>query len=192
MATLIAITGGIGSGKSTVLEILKREGYPVYSADEVYRDLLADNSFSKEVAKITETELIGGQIDRRKISEKVFSDKELLTRLNEYTHPLIMAEMIKRSSSHKGVVFNEVPLLFEEGFEALYDKVLIIMRDSVERIKYASLRDGVEENSVISKINNQFDYKNVDKEAYTLLYNDGDITSLEIKVKNFVDKIKNE
>ena len=107
----IAITGGIGSGKSTVAKIISREGYPVFSCDEIYNELLCRREFLNKIAQEFEGVLNpDGTLDRVKLSEKVFIDKAELEKLNSITHPAIMEEVFKRSAGYK-ISFTEVPLL---------------------------------------------------------------------------------
>ena len=89
----IAVTGGIGSGKTTVCDIIKEQGYSVISCDEIYNRLLRDKSFLNSLVSEFGHILNGdGTLSRKKLSEIVFSDKDKLARLNEITHPEIMKE----------------------------------------------------------------------------------------------------
>ena len=143
MDKLIAITGGIGSGKSTVSSIIKQLNYKVFSADEVYRDLILDKSFVKTIYNALNIESNDFVFDKELISKKVFNNKEMLLKLNAVTHPSIMDKMLNLSKAEGGVVFNEVPLLFEGGYENIYDKVIIVTRDEKSRVEAVAKRDNI-------------------------------------------------
>ena len=91
MDKIIAITGGIGSGKSTVSQIIKELGYKVFSADEVYGELLKDEKFVKNIYKTLEIETDSLVYDRDLVSSKVFNNKEMLEKLNSATQRLTIS-----------------------------------------------------------------------------------------------------
>ena len=136
----VAITGGIGSGKSTVSNIIKELGYVVFSADEVYKTMLLDGEFFSGVLKSVNVEFKGDkQQALKEVSALVFKNKSALKALNDYTHPKIMQKLFELSDREKGVVFNEVPLLFEGGYEKLYNKVIVILRNEKKRIESVAI-----------------------------------------------------
>ena len=185
-----AITGGIGSGKSTVAEIIRRQNYAVFSCDAIYEELLRDkeflNNLSREFGEVIKPD---GTLDRRKLSEKVFNDKAALVRLNAITHPAIMEEVFKRSKGIK-ISFTEVPLLFESGLEGDFDGVIVVLRDINERISSVSKRDEIDAESVNLRIKSQFNYENNDFAKYYVIHNDGKFDDLEQKTVEILEKIK--
>ncbi len=189
---LIAITGGIGSGKSTVSKIIKDLGYPVFSADEVYKNLIKDESFVKKIYDGLGIESDNFKFDKNLISSRVFNDKKALEKLNSITHPEVMNELIKLSKEKGGVVFNEVPLLFESNFESLYDKVIIVTRNLDDRVSSVALRDGLTKDEILLRIKNQVNYENIKSNAHTLISNDKSLEELTKKVKAVIDNIVND
>ena len=189
---LIAITGGIGSGKSTVSKIIKDLGYPVFSADEVYKNLIKDESFVKKIYDGLGIESDNVKFDKNLISSRVFNDKKALEKLNSITHPEVMNELIKLSKEKGGVVFNEVPLLFESNFESLYDKVIIVTRNLDDRVSSVALRDGLTKDEILLRIKNQVNYENIKSNAHTLISNDKSLEELTKKVKAVIDNIVND
>lgn len=189
MDKLIAITGGIGSGKSTVSTIIKQLNYKVFSADEVYRDLLSDSGFVKTIYTALGIESEDFVFDKELISKKVFNNKEMLSKLNAVTHPAIMDRMLNLSKAEKGIVFNEVPLLFEGGYESLYDKVIIVIRDEKSRVDAVAKRDNISASDVKKRIDNQVNYENISTNAHTLIVNDGSLSELTKKVKAVISEI---
>lgn len=186
----VAITGGIGSGKSTVSNLIKELGYVVFSADDVYKDLLLDGEFFSGVLNSVNVEFDGDKSSTlKKVASLVFSNKEALKALNDYTHPKIMQKLFELNSKQSGVVFNEVPLLFEGGYENLYDNVIVVYRDKQKRIESVIKRSNLTSNEVEERIKNQFNYENILKSKHTIIYNDGTVIDLAESVKAVVDGI---
>ena len=128
----IAITGGIGSGKSTVLEIIRGEGFPVYSCDEIYSQLLNGAGLTAEIGKaFNDVVDENGKLDRKKLGALVFSNAAELEKLNNITHPKIFKAVFEKMQD-KEISFCEVPLLFESGYEKYFDNVIVVMRDENE------------------------------------------------------------
>ena len=131
---IIAITGGIGAGKSTAITAIKQMGYQVISADDTYAELLKDLEFVQGVYRAVEITSDKVELDRNLVSTAVFNSPQKLKALNDFTHAKIYKAMFEKSEGYE-VVFHEVPLLFESGYQAKYDKVIVIMRDINARIQ---------------------------------------------------------
>ncbi len=176
----IAVTGGIGSGKSTVCRILKDCGQAVFSCDEVYEDLLSCKKFLNKLTDGFGESILSedGSLDREKFSSEVFNDKNKLQKLNSITHPEIFKEMFRRAEGISGLVFFEVPLLFEGGYEGLFCDVVVVEREISERIASVVARDGISEENVKKRILNQFNYDNCYYSKYYVIHNDGNINDL--------------
>lgn len=191
----IAITGGIASGKSTVAKILKFYGYEVYSADEIYSELLTDRDVVEKINLLVGVEPIKKDgkliLDRKAVSEKVFNDQNLLRKFNDYTHGLVFdrIEDIVNQNSRAKILFFEIPLLFESKKEGVYDEVIVVKRDLKERITAAVKRSGLSEKEVLKRIKNQIDYDNFDFTKHTVIYNDGTLNDLEGKVEKILKKL---
>ena len=177
----IAVTGGIGSGKSTVAEYIREEGFPVFSCDQINAELWQNKEYLDGIEKIF-PEL--GEPDKERIAERVFSDKDALGRLNAYAHPKIMDELKRRmEETDSSLVFAEVPLLFEGGYERDFDKTVIVLRKEDFRIAAAASRDGLPPESIRSRIENQFAYDRLlPADNRIFLENDGSLADLKRKV----------
>ncbi len=188
---IIAVTGGIGAGKSTVAKILKDAGYKVFGADETYKKLLKNGDFKRKIYNAIGLKY-NGRFIKKQVADAVFGSPDKLKALNDATHSEIMRVMLEKSKkaalNSGGLVFNEVPLLFEGGFESLYDGVIVVVRNKEVRIAAALARDKTDEKRVLARINNQIDYEKKDLTAYTLIENDGDLSSLSKKVRTAVEK----
>lgn len=154
----IAITGGIGSGKSAVVEILRGLTYPVFSCDELYKEVIQSAAYIEKVQASFPSAVKDGRIDRKVLGDMVFNDKKKLEQLNALAHPLIMSLLIQRMKAIPGeIVFAEVPLLFEGNFENLFDEVIYITRDNDQRIAAIVNRDKISADDAQKRIDNQFD-----------------------------------
>lgn len=147
---IIGLTGGIGAGKSTVTEILLKEGYPVIDADRIARKITEKGSpVLEKIAGAFGRDMIlpGGELDRKKLASLVFSDSEKRLRLEEITTKevvRIISENLDRMKSRgqTGLVFVDAPLLFESGADRLTDLVWTVDADISVRIERVCARDG--------------------------------------------------
>lgn len=184
----IAITGGIGSGKSTVASIIAEQGYQVISCDDVYRRLLESEAVVELLAKEFGNIINFGKLDRKKLADIVFCDEKKLQRLNEITHPLIMEQTFKLMRE-ESIAFCEVPLLFESGYEKYFDGVIVVLRDKDERVNSVVKRDNIPENAVLSRICNQFDYEKADFNGCYVIQNTSDTADLRKKTIKILDEL---
>lgn len=189
----VAITGGIGSGKSTAAAILGEFGYKCESADKIYHELLSDEKFVEKISEYMGIEPIfcnGKKIlDKKTLSDKVFGDKKELKRLNEFTHPVVMDVMMRKMESLKNekIVFAEVPVLFEGGFDNLFDYVVVIKKNIESRVIKTMDRDGKSADDVKRVVAAQIDYDNIEEnEKYIVVNNNGTIVDLKENLKSVV------
>ena len=130
----VAITGGIGAGKSEALFAFKQHGAATVSSDEIVHHLLATNDDvrAKMVAELGEEILVDGRIDRARVAEIVFADRRKLDFLERLLHPLVTAEYLRWREQlaalpkPPAVCVTEVPLLYESGGESRFDKIVVI------------------------------------------------------------------
>lgn len=192
---LIAITGGIGSGKSAVGEMLKGFNYRVIEADEISREqnkrgLACYNAILKEFGGEFLDENL--EIDKIKFRNYIFSDIERVRRLNEVTHPIIFDEIFKAIERYsEKFVFVIVPLLYETKMQHKFDKIWIVFAGKEERIKRAKVRDKVSETDVLNIMNNQTDYNRYNL-ADNIIYNEGTRQNLELQVKDALSGLEFE
>jgi len=143
----VAITGGIGAGKSEALHAFKQHGAATVSSDEIVHHLLATNDDvrAQMVAELGEGILVEGRIDRARVAEIVFADRQKLDFLERLLHPLVTAEYLRWREQLAAlpkppeVCVTEVPLLYESGGESRFDKIVVItapakLRDQRRRV----------------------------------------------------------
>ncbi len=188
---VVAVTGGIGSGKSVALKILSEHGFNTVSCDEISRTLFDKKHVKKQLKKIFPTAVgdLDSPIDRKVIADEVFNDKEKLKKLNELTHPLIVKEALSRANAFDGVTFVEVPLLFEGGYEKLFDKVIVVVRALQTRVDSVIKRSSISEKEVYDRIKNQIDYDNTDFSDYIMVKNDGDTDKFKTEILSIVKSL---
>lgn len=186
----IAVTGGIGSGKTTVCNFIKELGFNVYSCDEIYAELLNGGMLTDEISSAFGNEILtDSKIDRQKLGQCVFNDGSKLKKLNEITHKAIFNEMFKRAENVSGPAFFEVPLLFEGGYENLFDGVIVVLRDEDARINSVVLRDNLVAEDVKKRIACQYNYSFDGFAEYYVIHNCGTINNLFQKIKDILLKI---
>lgn len=186
----IAITGGIGSGKSQVLKIVKSLGFVTVSADEISKNLTSTNDVLSGLKKIFPdcVDSLNGNLylNKTKLSSAVFNNKQNLKKLNDYLHPLIMQKVFNEIGENG---FAEIPLLFECGFENLFDKVIVVLRNKKDRIAAVKLRNGLSDKQVLERMNNQIDYDCFDFSKYIIIKNDGSIEDLKEKTVKIISEL---
>lgn len=140
----VGLTGGIGAGKSTALEAFARLGAVTISADGIVHQIYRSPVFAADLASHLGNEILdaAGKVDRGRLSDRVKGDVELLRWLERLTHPLVEREIVLtvENAPEGSVVVCEVPLLFEAGFDSLFDLVVTIETDRRERLARSSRR----------------------------------------------------
>lgn len=186
----VAVTGGIGSGKSTVLRMIGEAGFPVFSADAIARNIYQDEEVLLQTQQAFPGCIKDGAVNRKKLAELVFSDKEKLQILDAITHPAVMKKLYAQMEQAEGAAaFAEVPLLFEGGYQKDFDRVIVVMRKKGERILAAAKRDGVSAEKIRLRAEHQFDYEKNSIIGHTLIYNDGDLSALRSQVLDVLNEI---
>ena len=182
MVKKIAVTGGIGSGKSTVINILTDAGYKVLSCDKITAELYEKRRVKLLLKKMFPTAVKGyffPQIDRKIISAAVFNDKEKLNALTSAITPLVMDEVERRCKKLSGIVFVEVPLLFECNYQSRFDGVMVVMRDKESRIESVKTRSNLTKEEIVARMNSQVDYDSINLSPFVIVKNDRDFLSLK-------------
>jgi len=184
----IALTGGIGSGKSTALKILSESGYKTLSSDNIVSELYNTPHVKRLLKKLFPTAVKGFfrlSVDRKAISKIVFNDHAAHKKLTDAITPLVLKKILKRTKVLTEHVFVEVPLLFECGYQEYFDKVLVITRSLDDRIESVKQRSSLTKEEILSRIKAQTDYDSFDLSPYHVIINDGDVTALKDKVLDF-------
>lgn len=163
---VVGLTGGIGSGKSTVSDILKEQGIPVLDGDLIAREVVEPHMPAHdEIVRAFGSEVLqqDGRLNRKRIGEIVFSDPEKLSLLNGITHKEIHRVILERLQELREVgvklAFLDAALLFETGFDQLTDQVWVVDAPDDLRVERIQKRDGLSEEEILKRIQSQMPRK---------------------------------
>jgi dephospho-CoA kinase len=154
----VGITGGIGSGKSTVCDMLSGYGIAVYVADDRAKELMTESEQLRSalVAAFGEATYDGGKLNRAYLAESVFSNTEALARLNAIVHPAVMADFDRWAEEQEGeYVVLESAILFEAGLDDRVDTTVAVMAPKDIRLQRAMQRDGATREQIERRMDNQ-------------------------------------
>lgn len=173
----IGLTGGMGSGKSTVARLFAMLGAPVYEADSEAKRLM--NASPELIAGIRRTfgdrSYVGGSLDRGYIASRVFNDKTLLHQLNSMVHPAVGADFemwaAEREADGFPYAVQESAILFESGFDRLMDYTVTVSAPIELRLCRAVARDGSEPSRVRERMANQMDDRERESRADYVIAN---------------------
>ena len=154
----VGITGGIGSGKSTVCSLLAAYGVAVYDSDARAKALMTESEALREALRgaFGDECYEGGELNRPYLAKSVFGNEEALARLNAIVHPAVRADFGAWAEQQSGeyVVF-ESAILFESGFETEVDLTVAVLAPVEERVRRAMERDGANREAVLKRIQHQ-------------------------------------
>jgi dephospho-CoA kinase len=194
---IIGMTGGIGSGKSEASKIFASLNIEVIDLDKISREVTEkDHEAIEEIKTLFGKSLFNkeNELDRKKLRDMIFSDKNLKIKLENILHPKILAEVKKKLSifSDEPYVVIDIPLLFETNqYVSLISRSLVIdceLSDQIERVRK---RDGMEIAMVQSIISQQVDRNTRIQRGDDVILNDGSIESLEDSIKKLHEKYLN-
>lgn len=186
---VIGLTGGIGSGKSTVSRFLAELGAVIIDADKVGHDALKDAAIRQEiVAAFGERVLTpAGDIDRARLGKIVFDDAEALERLNRIMQPrihdVIKAQLGDCRERGVAVVVLEAPLLVEAGATSIVDEVWVTAAPEPTVLKRLRERSGLSESETLARIHSQISAEERVKHADVIIDNDGSLDELKAKIE---------
>ncbi len=199
MTRVIGLTGGIGTGKSTVSQYLAELGAVVIDADEVghevfrpgtegWNDVVA--TFGKRIITAT------GEIDRKKLGTLVFSNPEALSKLNRIVHPraynLVKSRLEECRRQGVKVVVVEVILLIEAKWTDLADEVWVVVASEDNVVKRLKQQRGMSEEEILTRIRSQLSTEERVKHADVVINNDGDIDEVKAKVKELWERLRSK
>lgn len=192
---VIGITGGIGSGKSTVSNIIKNNNFPVIDCDEISRELTQnDDAVLSEISRCFGDSVFddNGNLLRQELANIVFSDSSkkkilediVVTRIFE----IVRDDLSKHRSLGTKLIFIDAPLLIETGLNRLCDICVLVTADIETRINRVEKRDGISRDRVLERINNQMPESEKKAVADELIDNSGSIEYLNNSVERLINK----
>ena len=178
----VGLTGGIGSGKTLVCSVLEKLGVAVYYADSEARRLMnSDPELEHQISGLFGNKAYeGGSLNREFLAQRVFKDKELLTRLNELVHPAVQKDFSRWASEQKPAfyVVEEAAILFESGSDRNMDLTVGVFSEKELRVQRVMQRDGIAREQVRMRMNSQMNEKEKMERADMVIYNDGKLMIL--------------
>jgi dephospho-CoA kinase len=172
----VGITGGIGSGKTTVCQIFATLGIPIYYADVRAKELMiSDADLIQQIKKLFgENAYLNGELNRKYIAEKAFHDKNLLQQLNAIVHPAVFQDTLNWFQTHhdKAYTLYEAAIMFESGSYKLMDKMITVFAPLEDRISRTMKRDHISREEVLERVDKQMPEEEKMKRADFLIYND--------------------
>ena len=197
---IVGLTGGIGTGKSTVSRKLRERGYPVIDLDVISREVIEYPEVIDELVRNFGNEILENQdntsrkksISRNKLRQTVFKEEKKVSVLNSIIHPPIVKEMRRQieelRKSYK-TVFVEVQLLFEAKLEKEFDIIVLVYADKKTQLERVLKRDGRSEGEVQQIINAQMDMTEKRRLSNYIIENNGDSEMLDLEIEKFIKKL---
>lgn len=193
---IIGLTGGTGTGKTSVSRYFESAGYDVIDYDLITREIYKKGSLCLlEIAEHFGSEILtsDGELDRRALGAIVFSDKKSLEKLNSIVYKYIIeyTEDIIENSKDKKLLL-DAPTLFEAGLQNKCDKLIGVIAPKELRVERVMQRDNLERERVIDRINSQKDDDFYIKNCDYIINNNGSVSYMEAQVSDIIREIENE
>ncbi len=194
---IIGLTGQTGAGKSTVGSLLTGRGYHIIDADLVARQVVESGEqclldlaieFGIEILNVD------GTLNRKKLADIAFHDKDKRLKLNQITHPFIIAEIKKQAEKYldRGelVVFLDAPTLFESGADSMCDKIVSVIAPRSVRLERISQRDRLTQDEALARIGAQHDDSFYTQRSNFVIENTSDTSALRVKIMEMLEKLE--
>lgn len=199
---VIGLTGGIGTGKSTVSQILKDRGFSVIDLDVISHEVIEFSSVVEKIVQnfgrevLDEDEAGNCTISREKLGKIIFSDKKKRLALNSIMHPEILKVMHKKilecKSEKNKIIFVEVQLLFEVQWEKEFDYILLVAAKRDMQVRRVLERDKRSEEEALNIINSQMSLDEKREKSDFVIENDGNMDDLNKKVDKFLKSLEQQ
>ena len=199
---VIGLTGGIGTGKSTVSQILKDRGFPVIDLDVISHEVIEFSSVVEKIVQnfgrevLDEDEAGNYTVSREKLGKIIFSDKKKRLALNSIMHPEILKVMHKKilecKSEKNKIIFVEVQLLFEVQWEKEFDYILLVAAKRDMQVRRVLERDKRSEEEAWNIINSQMSLDEKREKSDFVIENDGNMDDLNKKVDKFLKSLEQQ
>jgi dephospho-CoA kinase len=188
----IGITGGIGSGKSFVANIIEKMGNPVYYSDVRSKELTNTHPIIRQglIELVGENVYFEGELDKKILAAAIFSNDEMRLKVNQLIHPIVRQDFEDWAKAQtSGLIFNEAAILFETGAYRNFDATVLIYAPIELRLKRVLKRDIITKEEVLARINNQMsDEEKLKMTPYSIL-NDGESPLLK-QIEEVIESLK--
>jgi dephospho-CoA kinase len=195
MFKLVGLTGGIGTGKSTVARMIRDLGVPIIDADLLAREVVQPGqpAHAEIVAAWPDVVEQSGAIDRKKLADRVFADPAGRARLEAITHPRIMersldqADVLRQQGFH--LAFLEAALLVETGRHGRLDGLVVVTASEEQQVSRVMARSGSSRDQVLARIHAQLPLEEKRRAATDVIDNSGDLASTQSQVETLVRRL---
>ncbi|WP_225426968.1 dephospho-CoA kinase [Companilactobacillus kedongensis] len=197
MSKIYGLTGGIASGKTTVLDVFAENGCRIYNADEIAREVvkIGTPGLDQIVASFGDDILMSdGTLNRKNLSQIVFSDKKELKKLTDITAPLIRKRILQIVEEvhalNDGLIYIfEIPLLFETNYQPYFDAVISIFVQPEIQLSRLMKRNNIDEQTAKNQIDSQMPMEEKKKLADFVIDNSGDLAELKSEIKTLLKNL---
>lgn len=197
---VIGLTGGTGSGKSTVATYLENKGCVIIDADEISRELTKPGGEALEPIRRRfgdEVFFEDGTLDRKKLGTIVFNDNVKLRSLEAITTDIVVRKVLEKVDHLKnqgfdGIVILDAPLLFECGMKDFTDENWLVTCDLENRIQRLIDRDGISRQSILDRMSNQLSDEHKRMMADRIIENSGSLAELYSRIDRFIERAEDE
>lgn len=188
---IMGLTGGIGSGKSTAVEIFREMGAVIIDADKISREVSEMNEVKEKLECFFPEAFEKHILNRKKMRNIIFGNKENVEKLNSITHPMIIKRLKDemKTADKERVVIVDIPLLFEVGFEKEFENIVVISALLDVRLERIRTRDNCSKDEAMKIIEAQMSQEEKDKRGKWIIENNGTKEEMRKKIYEFV---KNE
>ena len=188
---IIGLTGGIGSGKTTVARMFKLHGIPVYNSDERAKELMVQSEdLVNSIKSLLGDEAYNkNELNREYVAQKVFTDKEMLQSLNNLVHPAVRSDFGSWAAKQDApYVIQEAAILFENGAYEKFDRMILVTAPKLIRLKRIMQRDNESENNILARMSHQWDDTKKLPLAHFVIENT-DLEKTKTEVKKIHEKL---
>ncbi|WP_338788953.1 dephospho-CoA kinase [Metabacillus sp. FJAT-53654] len=196
MTVVIGLTGGIASGKSTVSDMLRKQGIRVIDADQIAREVVEIGKPAYEqIVKTFGQDILHEDktINREKLGTLIFSEENKRQQLNKIVHPAVRKEMLKQTEEEKAhqakIVVLDIPLLFESKLTYMVDEIIVVYVDEETQLKRLMKRNSYSEEEAKIRIGSQFPLKEKAELADEIIHNQGSIEETRAQVHELISKL---
>lgn len=192
----IAVTGGMGSGKSTVCDYFREQGYTVIVSDDVAKDILVCDANVKQkiIKQFGKDSYKNGVLNRNYLSDKVFPDEKNVEIINAIVHPptiKLINKIVNDELQKSNLVFVESALIFEAKMDKDYDHIILVTSEDKEKIKRVVERDNITADKVKKRLDNQVPEKQKKSKVDFVIENKSNIEDLKMRAAFILSILRN-
>lgn len=195
MTKIIGITGGIASGKSTVVAEIRKHGYQVIDADQVVHELQAKGGkLYQALCNWLGTDILqeNGELDRKKLGQLIFSSKDMLEKSSRLQNGIIREELARRRdelAKTQKVFFMDIPLLIEHDYMKWFDDIWLVHLDEKTQLERLVMRNHFSKEEAKKRMASQMSTEAKKPYADKLLDNSGDLTELKAQINQLLQEL---